>query len=48
MKDAAWRRTDMHAAVLLFLFSLRELHPELETSPQAWADFNKWCRGGGA
>ena len=30
MKDATRRRTDMHAAVLLFLFSLRELHPELE------------------
>lgn len=24
------RTPDMHAAVLLFLFSLRELHPELE------------------
>ena len=30
MKDTTRRRTDMHAAVLLFLFSLRELHPELE------------------
>ena len=29
--NATLRRTpDMHAAVLLFLFSLRELHPELE------------------
>ena len=31
MKDKTTRRrTDMHAAVLLFPLSLRELHPELE------------------
>ena len=23
------------------------LAQELEISPQAWAEFNKWCRGGG-
>ena len=27
--------------------TIANLAEELETSPQAWADFNKWRRGGG-
>ena len=30
MKDTTRRRTDMHADVIMFLFLLRQLHPELE------------------
>ena len=26
---------------------MARLAEKLETSPQAWADFGKWCRGGG-
>ena len=27
--------------------TIANLAEELETSPLAWAEFNKWCRGGG-
>ena len=27
--------------------TMSSLAQELETSPQAWAEFDKWCRGGG-
>lgn len=32
----------MHAAVLLFLFSLRELHPELDTDQRTFNNAYLW------
>ena len=45
--NAAFRNVAYYAGWVKSQQTIANLAEERETNPRAWAEFSKWCRGGG-